>query len=59
MSATLPYNDPLGWDANGKEMKFLYCNEAHTKYTPTCRSFDFGSSPSEIIANEIENYEWQ
>jgi hypothetical protein len=55
-----PYNDPMGWSDDGKTEKiFMYCNEAHTRFTPTCRSFDFGSSPSEIIANEIENYEWQ
>lgn len=59
LSPTLPYNDPEGFRADGKEIQFLYCNESHTRFTPFCRSFDSGSTPSEIIANEIEAYEWQ
>jgi hypothetical protein len=59
LSPTLPYNDPFGFDDGGKEKGFLYCNANHTKFTPFCRQMDFGSSPSEIIANEIEAYEWQ
>jgi hypothetical protein len=59
ISANLPYKDPNGFEADGSEREFLYCNENHTRFTPLCRSFDFGSTPSEIIANEIEAYEWQ
>lgn len=59
ISPTLPYNDPFGFTDDGKELTFLYCNESHVRFTPWCRSFDFGTTPSEIIANEIENYEWQ
>jgi hypothetical protein len=59
LSPTLPWNDPLGFRADGTEITFLYCNERHTRYSPTCRPFDFGSTPSEIVANEIEAYEWQ
>jgi hypothetical protein len=36
----------------------LFCNEAHLAYTPLCRQDDDGSTPSEIIANEISSYEW-
>lgn len=59
LSPTMPWNDPLGFDATGKEVQFLYCNADHIKYTPFCRQQDFGSTPSEIIANEMEAYEWQ
>jgi hypothetical protein len=53
------WNDPYGWDANGNEIPFLYCDERHVKYTPFCRPGDFGTTPSEIIAADIDAYEWQ
>ena len=59
VSPTLPYNDPYGFTADGTEIPLLYCNQTHVRFTPFCRQMDFGSSPSEIIANEIEAYEWQ
>jgi hypothetical protein len=60
ISNSMPWNDPFGFKDDGKtEFKFLYCNENHTRYTPTCREDDLGTTPSEIIANELEAYEWQ
>lgn len=59
LSPKMPWNDPLGFADDGKEIQFLYCNADHLKYTPFCRQQDFGSTPSEIIANEMEAYEWQ
>lgn len=59
LTADFPYKDPEGFRADGTEINFLYCNASHVKYTPLCRTFDFGSTPSEIIASELENYEWQ
>jgi hypothetical protein len=59
LSADFPWKDPLGFRPDGSEIQFLYCNATHIKYTPLCRTFDFGSTPSEIIASELEAYEWQ
>jgi hypothetical protein len=59
VNATLPYNDPLGFREDGREINFLYCNANHMRFSPFCRQGDFGSRPSEIIANQIETYEWQ
>jgi hypothetical protein len=59
LSATAPWADPMGFDSSGNEMKFLFCDEYHEKYTPLCRTGDMGRSPSEIVANEISAYEWQ
>jgi hypothetical protein len=57
VSATAPWNDPNGW--NGKtELAFLVCSGQHMRFTPLCRQFDVGSTPSEITAAEIENYDW-
>ncbi len=54
-----PWNDPHGFQSDGTtEIQYLYCNANHLKYTPLCRQFDFGSTPSEIIANQIDAYEW-
>jgi hypothetical protein len=58
---TPPWKDPYGFttDSNGNttETQFLSCYEIHEKYTPFCRTYDFGTTPSEIIANQIEQYE--
>lgn len=53
-----PWKDPLGFNG-GKETQFLFCNADHMQYSPLCRQGDFGSTPSEIIAAELDNYEWQ
>lgn len=58
-SATAPWNDPLGFTKDGKETQFLYCSHQHLRYTPLCRMGDSGTTPSEIIANDIDRYEWQ
>jgi len=59
VTATYPWNDPKGFAADGREIQYLFCNERHTRYTPLCRAGDLGTTPSEIAANDIENYEWQ
>ena len=53
-------NTKLQWAQTGGmvETQYLYCNDFQTKYTPLCRQGDLGRTPSEIIANEIDNYEW-
>ncbi len=58
VSATAPWNDPYGWNGN-TEMQFLYCNDADIRYTPLCRWYDLGATPSEITAADIESYEWE
>ena len=59
VSPTSPWNDPYGWRSNGTEIQYLVCNETQEKYTPLCREDDIGITPSEITANDIDNYEWQ
>ena len=62
--------DPLGYcqgGANGggqacttgDEIQYLYCTNSNAKYTPFCQDHDFGTTPSEIIAAQIDDYEWQ
>jgi hypothetical protein len=58
VSATSPWNDPLGFKADGKERLFLYCTDEHTRYTPLCRRYDMGVTPSEIMANALQQREW-
>jgi hypothetical protein len=58
-SPTAPWNDPYGFDANGKEITYLFCTDEHLLYTPMCRQNDLGATPSEIVANALDNYEWQ
>ncbi len=58
-SATAPWADPLGFDSKGNETQFLYCSHQHLRYTPLCRMGDSGTTPSEIMANDIDRYEWQ
>ncbi|HTQ41531.1 MAG TPA: hypothetical protein VMI75_02165, partial [Polyangiaceae bacterium] len=61
-----PWKDPLGFCAKndpdctaGQERQYLYCNEIYTKYSPICRAGDLGVTPSQIIANDIDVYEWE
>ena len=58
-SPTAPWIDPAGFDADGKEQQFLFCSHQHLRYTPLCRMGDAGTTPSEIIANDLDRYEWQ
>ncbi len=58
MSPTAPWNDPLGFTNPTTERPFLYCSDEHIKYTPLCRQYDMGATPSEIIANAIQAREW-
>jgi hypothetical protein len=56
-SATVPWNDPVGFSGN-TETNFLYCTDEHTIYTPLCQRYDMGVTPSEIVANSIQQREW-
>ena len=59
-SPSAPWKDPAGFADDGKtEKQFLFCDERHLAYTPLCRQGDLGRTPSEIIANELDAYEWQ
>jgi hypothetical protein len=58
VSPTVPWNDPLGFRDPMTERPFLYCAEEHTRYTPLCRRDDLGATPSEIVANAIQQREW-
>ena len=58
-NATTPWKDPLGFTADGKETQFLFCSHEHLSFTPLCRQGDAGTTPSEIIANDLDKYEWQ
>ena len=58
-TATAPWKDPHGFAKDGKEIQYLYCSHQHLAYTPLCRMGDSGTTPSEIMANDIDRYEWQ
>jgi hypothetical protein len=58
ISATVPWNDPAGFAADGRENLFLFCTDEHLRYTPLCRMNDMGTTPSEIMANAIQQREW-
>jgi len=57
IDATHPWNDPYGFNGT-TEKQFLFCSHEHLSYTPLCREGDMGTTPSEIIANALESYEW-
>jgi len=57
VSAKVPWNDPLGWNGT-TEKQFLYCSDQHTRFTPLCRRYDLGVTPSEIAANDLQRREW-
>jgi hypothetical protein len=41
------------------ERAFIRCDDTMTKYTPLCQQGDLGTTPSQIMANSIDQYEWQ
>jgi hypothetical protein len=41
------------------ERQFLRCDDTMQRYSPICRPFDAGTTPSQILANAIDDYEWQ
>ena len=55
---TPPWQDPLGFKDDGTEKQFLFCSHQHLQYTPLCRMGDTGVTPSEIVANDLDHYEW-
>ncbi len=60
LSSTSPWNDKAGWSADGKtETSYLMCRDWQSNNTPFCQPYDIGTRPSEIIANQIDEYEWQ
>jgi hypothetical protein len=59
VDAKTPWNDKMGFQADGKtEIQLLSCHDEHLTYTPLCRQHDSGTTPSEIIANTIDTYDW-
>jgi hypothetical protein len=54
---------PTGWanftGGNGKVIvqQFKYCTDKDLQYEPTCRQFDIGTTPLEIVKNYIQQYE--
>jgi hypothetical protein len=58
VSSTAPWNDKLGFSQGTTEKPFLYCSDEHLAYTPLCRQYDMGTTPSEIMANAIQQREW-
>jgi hypothetical protein len=60
VDAKTPWNDKMGFKTDGKtEIPFLFCDAKHMQYTPLCRQHDSGTTPSEIIANDIDAYDWR
>lgn len=37
---------------------YLYCTDQHRLRSPLCTAFDLGTTPSEIVLNSIERYDW-
>ncbi|MFI5296861.1 MAG: zinc-dependent metalloprotease [Polyangiales bacterium] len=59
VDATTPFKDPMGFDSTGKvENQFLRCDDNQMKYSPLCQQGDLGVTPSQIVANAIDSYEW-
>lgn len=61
-----PYDEAaLKWIYGTKEVRkammaedFLYCTDQHRSRSPLCTAHDLGITPSQIVLNAIEQYEW-
>jgi hypothetical protein len=59
INSTTPWNDPLGFQADGAtEIQFMSCHDNDIAYTPLCRQHDSGTTPSAIVASQIDTYDW-
>ncbi|HKP56126.1 MAG TPA: zinc-dependent metalloprotease [Polyangiales bacterium] len=38
--------------------KYLYCTDEHRSRSPLCTAHDLGVTPSQIVLNAIERYDW-
>ena len=47
-------------EARAEVMKedFLYCTDEHRMNSPLCHAHDLGITPSQIVLNSIERYDW-
>ena len=59
VNAMTPWKDPMGFDAKGKGITFLRCDDLDISRTPLCQQFDWGTTPSQITAAAIDDYDWQ
>jgi len=55
----------LGWIYGNQEKRtevmqqdFLYCTDEHADSSPLCQRHDLGITPSQIVLNAIERYDW-
>lgn len=40
------------------EMDTLYCTDQHRILSPLCQAYDYGTTPSQIVLNAIDDYDW-
>ncbi|MCK6549226.1 zinc-dependent metalloprotease [Myxococcota bacterium] len=55
----------LSWIYGGDELRtglmeedYLYCTDEHRGRSPLCSAHDLGITPSQIVLNAIERYDW-
>ena len=62
INSTTPWNDPMGFTKSSSgaetEIALLSCHDNQIGYTPLCRQHDSGTTPSAIIASQIDTYDW-
>jgi hypothetical protein len=51
------YGTPAVRDA-AMEENYLYCTDEHRMNSPMCRANDLGATPSQVVLNAIERYDW-
>ena len=57
VAAILDAYAPNGFDDKGR--LYLFCTDEHTPFSPICKGFDVGTTPSEILMSQIRSYdEW-
>jgi hypothetical protein len=57
VTAAAPWNDAAGF-VGDQETEYLWCTDRYVRYSPFCQTFDFGTTPSEIVASALDNEEW-
>jgi hypothetical protein len=57
--AILNPEDPgMTGEVTNPELQYLYCTDEHRYFSPYCRAFDLGVTPTELVMDVVTRYDW-
>lgn len=53
-----PEDPEMTGKVTNPERQYLFCTDEHSYFSPFCRTFDLGVTPTEIVKDVITRYDW-